>query len=108
MKRSLAFITGILFTGLVFAYDYKSGTNGRIDKAPWQIADNDSETYWALKEGETDGWIEIFSETAEKKDVVYIECELPENSKIQLYEENGNGQIALSGCFKYHLTVLQK
>ncbi len=101
MKRSLAFITGILFTGLVFAYDYRSGTNGRIDKAPWQIADNDSETYWALKEGETDGWIEIVSETAEKKDVVYIECEIPESSKIQLYEENGNGQTALSGCIKY-------
>ena len=101
MKRSLAFITGILFTGLVFAYDYRSGTNGKTDKAPWQIADNDSETYWALQEGETDGWIEIFSETAEKKDVVYIECEIPENSKIQLYEETGNGQTALSGCFKY-------
>ena len=101
MKRSLAFITGILFTGLVFAYEYRSGANGSLERAAWQTADNDSETYWSLSEGETDGWIEIFSETAEKKDAVYIECEIPENSKIQLYEENGNGQTALSGCFKY-------
>ena len=101
MKRSLAFITGILFTGFVFAYEYRAGTNGSIERAAWQTADNDSETYWSLQEGQTDGWMEIVSEIAEKKDAVYIECELPENSKIQLYEENGNGQTSLSGCFKY-------
>lgn len=101
MKRSLAFITGILFTCFVFAYEYRAGTNGSIERAAWQTADNDSETYWSLQEGQTDGWLEIVSEIAEKKDAVYIECELPENSKIQLYEENGNGQTSLSGCFKY-------
>ncbi len=101
MKKVFAFLTGIFFTSLVFSYDYRAGANGKIERAPWQTTDNDSETYWGIEEGQTDGWIEYVSEIPEKKDIVYIECELPENSKIQLYEENGNGKTSLSGCFKY-------
>ena len=82
------------------AYEYKGISNINLERTPWQIIDGNVETYWSVKQGEQCGWLEIICNQPEKKEAVYIDCEIPEEAEIQLYEKNGNGQTSLSGCFK--------
>ena len=100
MKKNVVIFVMSIFAMYVSAYEYKGSSNGCLERAPCQIADGNVETYWSLEEDEIEGWLEVLSEKAEKKEFVYIDCEIPENAEIQLYEKNGNGQASLSSCFK--------
>ena len=70
------------------AYEYKGISNINLERTPWQIIDGNVETYWSTKQGEQCGWLEIICNQPEKKEAVYIDCEIPEEAEIQLYEKN--------------------
>ncbi|SEQ59156.1 RHS repeat-associated core domain-containing protein [Treponema bryantii] len=102
MKKSLITLIAIFLVSNVSlnCYEYKSSNNFKPGHAAWLCGDENNETYWQLRENQTEGFITISGEV-EKKSKIFIQGELSSGSKIQLYTDGGNGKKAISGSVKY-------
>lgn len=101
MKKNLFVKLVFLFIAslTLYGYEYSSSGNFKAGHTAWLVGDQNINTYWQLEENQTDGFLNILSET-EKKTKVIIDIELAKDSSIQLFSDGGSGLKAISGCVK--------